>query len=177
MTRSSQGTRRHRAALAAALLLAALPFLGNAARAEEKPIVVVRDMDFGSLDPHRGYCDTCQIYFNATYDTLIGLSQQTTFYPKIATSWEVNGDNTRFTFHLDPKAVFSDGSPIESKDVKWTFERLHNLKGDPSLIMDGLKTVETPDPHTAIVVLDAPNSEFLADVTARLPASSTARRR
>ena len=166
MTRSSQGIRRHRAALAAALLLAPLPLLGNAARADEKPIVIVRDMDFGSLDPHRGYCDTCQIYFNATYDTLIGLSQQTTFYPKIATSWEVNADNTRFTFHLDPKAVFSDGSPIESKDVKWTFERLHNLKGDPSLIMDGLKTVETPDPHTAIVVLDAPNSEFLADVTA-----------
>jgi len=92
MTRSSQGPRRHRAALAAALLLAPLPFLGSAAQAEEKPIVIVRDMDFGSLDPDRGYCDTCQIYFNATYDTLIGLSQQTTFYPKIATSWEVNGD-------------------------------------------------------------------------------------
>ena len=59
-----------------------------------------------------------------------------------------------------------DGTPIEAKDVKWSFERLHNLKGNPSLIMDGLKTVETPDPHTAVVVLDEPNSEFLADVTA-----------
>lgn len=151
-----------------AMLLAPLPVLGlvSAASADEKPIVVVRDMDFGSLDPARGYCDTCQIYFNATYDTLLGLSQETTFYPKIAISWEVSPDATRYTFHLDPKAVFSDGSPIEAKDVKWTFERLHNLKGDPSLVMDGLKTVETPDPHTAVVVLEAPNSEFLADVTA-----------
>jgi peptide/nickel transport system substrate-binding protein len=154
--------------IAAALLLLPLAASvgGNPARADEKPIVVVRDMDFGSLDPARGYCDTCQIYFNATYDTLLGLSQKATFYPKIATSWEVNADSTRYTFHLDPRAVFSDGTPIEAKDVKWSFERLHNLKGNPSLIMDGLKTVETPDPHTAVVVLDEPNSEFLADVTA-----------
>ncbi len=136
------------------------------AAADDKPIVIVRDMDFGSLDPARGYCDTCQIYFNAAYDTLIGLSQETKFYPKIATSWESSTDQTRFTFHLDPKAVFSDGTPIEAKDVKWTWERLHNLKGDPSLIMDGLKVVETPDAHTAIAVLEAPNSEFLANVTA-----------
>ena len=154
--------------LAAALLLLPLTATvgGSAARSEEKPVVIVRDMDFGSLDPARGYCDTCQIYFNATYDTLVGLSQKTTFYPKIATSWEINADNTRFTFPLDPRAVFSDGTPIEAKDVKWTFERLHYLKADPSLIMDGLKTVETPDPHTATVVLDAPNSEFMSDVTA-----------
>jgi peptide/nickel transport system substrate-binding protein len=150
------------AALTVPLALAGPP----RARADERPVVIVRDMDFGSLDPARGYCDTCQIYFNATYDTLIGLSQQTTFYPKIATKWEVNADSTRFTFHLDPRATFADGTPVTSKDVAWSFERLHNLKGDPSLIMDGLKTVETPDPETAIVVLDAPNSEFLADVTA-----------
>ena len=159
--------RRRRGAALAMVLPALLAVgLAGAAAADERPIVIVRDMDFGSLDPARGYCDTCQIYFNATYDTLIGLSQETKFYPKIATSWESSPDQTHFTFHLDPRAVFSDGTPIEAKDVKWTFERLHNLKGDPSLIMDGLKVVETPDPHTAVVILDASNSEFLANVTA-----------
>jgi peptide/nickel transport system substrate-binding protein len=43
---------------------------------------------------------------------------------------------------------------------------LHNLKGDPSLIMNGLKKVDAPDPHTPVVTLEAPNSEFLAAVTA-----------
>ncbi len=144
-----------------------LPFLaGSPARADEdKPVVIARDMDFGSLDPARGYCDTCQIYFNATYNTLVGMTPKNEYYPLLASSWDINADQTRFTFHLNPKATFSDGTPVTSKDVAWTFERLHNLKASPSLLMDGLKDVETPDPMTAIVVFDAPNSETIADVS------------
>lgn len=169
MSPANEPTRstRFRAALLAACGLGASALAASrSAAADEKPVVIVRDMDFGSLDPARGYCDTCQIYFNAAYDTLIGLSQDGKFTPKIATTWETSPDQTTYTFHLDPRAVFADGTPVEAKDVKWSFERLHNLKGDPSLIMDGLKTVETPDVHTAVVKLDAANSEFLADVTA-----------
>ena len=145
----------------------AVVFLAPAARAaDDRPVVIARDMDFGSLDPARGYCDTCQMYFNATYDTLVTLAPgKTDYVPELATSWEANADLTRFTFHLNPKATFSDGTPVTSKDVKWTFERLHNLKASPSLLMDGLKTVETPDPLTAVVVWDAPNSETIGDVS------------
>ena len=151
--------------LGAAALLASA-FSGPSTRAEDtKAVVIARDMDFGSLDPARGYCDTCEIYFNATYDTLIGLTPKNAYVPLIATSWESNADQTRFTFHLNPKATFSDGTPVTSKDVAWTFKRLHNLKASPSLVVDGLKTVETPDPLTAIVVFDTPNSEALGGLS------------
>lgn len=39
-------------------------------------------MDLDSLDPSRAYCDTCQIYLSATYETLV---------PRLATDWS-NGD-------------------------------------------------------------------------------------
>ena len=70
----------------------------------------------------------------------------TTPGPVLAQSWESNADQTQFTFHLDPKAVFSDGSPVEAKDVKWTFERLQNMKASASYIMDGVKSIEAPTP-------------------------------
>lgn len=42
--------------------------------------------------------------------------------PYVFTSWEPNDDWTVWTFKLDPKAVFSDGSPITPEDVKGTWE-------------------------------------------------------
>ncbi|HUV95535.1 MAG TPA: ABC transporter substrate-binding protein [Anaerolineae bacterium] len=37
-------------------------------------------------------------------------------------SYESNDDKTVWTFHINPKAVFSDGSPITAADVKGTWE-------------------------------------------------------
>ncbi|MFM9857214.1 ABC transporter substrate-binding protein, partial [Pseudoxanthobacter sp. M-2] len=107
------------------------------ANAADAPLVIARNMDLDSLDPHRGFCDTCQIYFSNVYETLVALGvDNKSIGPNIATSWEVNADATQFTFKLDPAAKFSDGSPVEAKDVKWSFERLKAVKGNPSFMMD-----------------------------------------
>lgn len=135
--------------------------------AESDTLVVARSMDVNSLDPARAFCDTCQIYLTSVYDTLVTLDKDNqTVKPRLAKSWEVNDNQSVFTFHLDPAAVFADGSPVEAKDVKWTFERLKNIKGSPSFFMDGLKSVEAKDATTVVVTLDAPNGEFLNKLTA-----------
>ncbi len=41
--------------------------------------------------------------------------------PYVFTSWE-SADNTVWTFKIDPKAVFSDGSKITAADVKGSWE-------------------------------------------------------
>ena len=94
-----------------------------------RELIVARDMDINSLDPSRTYCDTCQIYMAATYETLIGLdvNDPSIQIPRIATAWEANADNTVFTFALNSDAKFSDGSSITSADVKWSWERLMNI--------------------------------------------------
>jgi len=119
-------------------------------------------MDVNSLDPGRAYCDTCQIYLSAVYETLltIGLDNHS-LTPVLAQSWESNSNQTQFTFHLNPKAAFADGSPVEAKDVKWSFERLANLKASASYFMDGVKSIEAPDAHTVVITMAAPNSEFI----------------
>ena len=53
------------------------------------------------------------------------------------------------TFRLDPRAHFSDGTPITSDDVRFTFELL-KAKGRPQqrAAYSLIKSIETPDPLT-----------------------------
>jgi peptide/nickel transport system substrate-binding protein len=125
-------------------------------------LVVARSMDVNSLDPHRAFCDTCQIYLSSTYETLVTLAADNkTLLPLLATSWVINADNTEFVFTLDPAAVFADGSPVEAKDVAWSFQRLQNLQQNPAFFLDGVVGVEALDAHTVKVTKAEPDSEFL----------------
>jgi peptide/nickel transport system substrate-binding protein len=133
----------------------------------DKSLVIARQMDVNSLDPSRAYCDTCQIFMTAVYETLIGLdSDNKTLVPRLATSWEANDAQTEFTFHLDPKAKFADGSPVTSADVKFSWERLKGLQGAASYLVSTVQTIDTPDPETVKVTMSQPNSAFLAQVNA-----------
>jgi peptide/nickel transport system substrate-binding protein len=133
----------------------------------DKALLIARGMDVNSLDPSRAYCDTCQIFMTAVYETLIGLDKDnTTLVPRLATSWTGNADQTEFTFTLDPKAKFADGSQVTSADVKFSWERLAGLQGSSSYLVSTIKTIDTPDPETVKVTLSQSNSAFLAQVNA-----------
>jgi peptide/nickel transport system substrate-binding protein len=139
---------------------------GDSGNARE--LVIARDMDINSLDVSRSYCDTCQIFNTAVYETLITVdpADPNKILARLATSWEANDDNTVFTFKLDPSATFADGSPVEAKDVKWSWERLANIKGSASYLMSGLKGIEASDDGTVVATFSAPNSAFLPIVAA-----------
>ena len=124
-------------------------------------LVIGRAMDITTLDISRNLCDTCQIYNAAAYETLLRAPNATdALEPLLAESWEANADNTQFTFKLNPDATFSDGSPVEAKDVKWSWDRIKNLDGSPAYFMAGIASVEAPDPQTVVVTSEAPNSAF-----------------
>ncbi len=135
--------------------------------ADKDTLVIARSMDVNALDPARAFCDTCQIYLTSVYDTLVTLGKDNkSVEPRLAKSWDINADQTVFTFHLDTKAVFSDGSPVEAQDVKWSLDRLNSIKGSPSFFMDGVKSVEATDAATVVITLEASNGEFLNKLTA-----------
>jgi peptide/nickel transport system substrate-binding protein len=131
-----------------------------------KPVVIARDMDLNSLDPSRATCDTCQIYLSSVYDRLVNLSPDNKLVPMLAKEWSTSDDQKVVTFKLDPAAKFSDGSPVEAKDVKWTLERLKNLKGGMAYLLDNVASIEAPDAATVVITLSAPDSEFVGSLTA-----------
>ena len=133
----------------------------------DQPLVIARSMDVNSLDPQRAYCDTCQIFMTAVYETLIGLDQDNkTLIPRLATNWSANADLTEYTFDLDPAAKFADGSPVTSADVKFSWERLQGLKGSSSYLVSLIQSIDATDPAVVKVTLSQPNSAFLAQVNA-----------
>lgn len=153
--------------LGAAALVAATLAAPAAFAASSDTLVIARSMDVNSLDPARAFCDTCQIYLSATYETLVTLAPDNkSVVPGLALKWEENADLTEFTFHLNPDAVFADGSPVEAGDVVWSLTRVLNLKALPSFLMDGMTGVEAVDAHTVKVTLEAPNSEFINKLSA-----------
>nr|WP_246688601.1 MULTISPECIES: ABC transporter substrate-binding protein [unclassified Mesorhizobium] len=145
------------------MLIAAMAATGRgpAFAADDKPLVVARDLDFPSLDPQRAFCDSCMIYNSAVYQSLVTLDKDNKVVPVLASKWEISPDQTKFTFTIDPKAKFADGSPVESNDVKWSWERLKNMKGSAAFFMGSVAKLETPDPKTLVVTTKSPNSEFI----------------
>lgn len=186
--RFNDGRAEHRRSVAALLAVGALVLAacggsdsvssgssggGGGDAGGSRDVVILRDSDVSTLDLHRMWCDTCMIVLSGVYERLVNVdpADPNTLVPGLAESWEGNADNTEFTFKLNPKATFADGSPVTSADVKWSFERSANMKAGGSFMLTGLVRVDTPDPQTAVVVFDAPNSPFLKITGAALAMS------
>lgn len=74
---------------------------------------------------------------------------------------KIVGGEQQITYKLNPKAVWSDGEPITSKDLKYTALQVRDGKDIADKTGYSLiKSVETPDEKTAIVTLKKPYVEW-----------------
>ncbi len=65
--------------------------------------------------------------FGALYETLLTMNPITLDYePALANHWSISDDKTIFTFHINPAAQWSDGTPVTAADVQWTFAAILN---------------------------------------------------
>lgn len=89
--------------------------------------------------------------------------------PALADSWTLSDDGRTYSFTLREGALFHNGQPVTSAEVKWSWER----RFDPDLAwfcvpyFDGtagpkVEAVETPDPRTVVFRLAEPSALFLA---------------
>lgn len=79
--------------------------------------------------------------------------------PMLAKSWDISEDATSYTFNLHEDWKWSDGEDVTSQDVKFTIENVlapHNPWG--TAFWANLDTIETPDPHTVVINLTAPQN-------------------
>ena len=81
----------------------------------------------------------------------------------LAKSWEVGPDGLTWTFHLRKGAAFSDGHPITSADVLFSFQVAYDETLHPSvqdlLVMNGKKfDISAPDDYTFVIKTPAPNA-------------------
>ena len=107
---------------------------------------------FDSLNPFNLKAgSTAQGMVNMVYEPLMARSQDEPFtlYGLVAARLDTDDARSFATFHLDPRARFSDGAPVTADDVRFTFELL-KAHGRPQQrqAFAAVQAVTTPDAET-----------------------------
>jgi peptide/nickel transport system substrate-binding protein len=141
--------------------------------AEEKPhrggvLRVALAGDPPSLDMHQETTFLVAIPMSTVYNTLVVFDPHG--YPKIigdlAKSWTVSDDSMTYTFTLHQGVTFHDGSELTSADVKASWDKIvfppEGVISPRRSLFQMIKSIEAPDPYTAVFRLHYPAASFLS---------------
>ncbi len=147
------------------LLLAAVLLLPVLAHAQTLRIALREDPDI--LDPTLARTVMGRIVFAGLCDKLFDIDEKLNVVPMLATGYEW-ADPTTLILHLRPGVLFHDGTAMDAASVKYSLERHLNM---PSSFrrseIGAMDHVDIVDPATVRIVLKAPSSPFLAQLTDR----------
>jgi peptide/nickel transport system substrate-binding protein len=134
-----------------------------AAVSSRETLVVAPSYVIRSLDPGRTLEPLGEMICHAAYDALVTLNGEDLSNPRphLATSWTVTGGSRLYTFALRRDVRFASGNPLTSADVKWSFERVMNVKSNPAFFLDNVDAVTTPDPYTVVLRLRDPQPSII----------------
>lgn len=131
-------------------------------------MTIIAQPRLGLHDPHdcTDASDELTI-LHAIYDTLVRRDGQD-FVSHLAQSWTVSDDARRWTFHLQPKVQFHDGSACDAQAVAASLQRMARedkgyTLGAPAVWRQflGGATLEITDPQTLVVTLTDPMADLL----------------
>ena len=152
-------------ALAISLLIV-VGIAGPSISADKDTLVVGVASDIHLLDPavSSDNLDWRQIY--PSYDRLVKYKVvngvgSTEVEPMVATSWSVSPDGMTWTVKLRKGIKFDDGTPLDAKAVKFSFERVAKIGKGPADNLGAIKTVEVVDDYTARIHLKNAFGPFL----------------
>lgn len=142
-----------------ALLLAAIALLGSTCK-QERPApstaaveddntpqdggTVIRRLnsDVTTLNPigASNRYDRLVDYF--VFWPLVHLDANLLPSPGIASKWEISPDGKRYTFHINPKATFSDGTPVKASDVLYTIKKIVDPASEAAQLVGGFDLLD-----------------------------------
>lgn len=114
------------------------------------------------------------------YSSLLSLDKDQKLKPSLASKYEVSDDQKTITFTLNKDVKWSDGKPLTSKDVAFTFtsmaskdyqgeygDYVSKVKGASDYKdqkVDKVSGIETPDDLTVKITLDQPSGAALTNL-------------
>lgn len=90
------------------------------------------------------------------FTPLVHFDQNLQIAPGLAQKWEISSDGKLYTFHLNPNATFSDGTPVRASDVLFTVRKIVDPQTEAPQIAGGFeqfdpKTTHVVDDHTIVI--------------------------
>lgn len=171
--RATAGARhaRRSVVLATAALLTAWSAAGFVAdNAAAEPPRTGGTLNFGIatdtaiIDPSITGSSITALITRNVVDSLVGQAEDNRFTPWLAERWEVNSDNTRYTFHLRQGVTFSDGTPLDAAAVKYNFDRILDPKTTSSYaksLLGPIDSIAAPDERTVVFAYGQPFAPLL----------------
>jgi peptide/nickel transport system substrate-binding protein len=100
--------------------------------------------------------------YTLIFDSLIQITPDGDFEPRLAADWDIADDNLSVTFNLHADARFHDGTPVTAQDVVFSFD----LMMDPDLTTskDGTAAIDSVAAEgdlTVVFTLSQPDPRFL----------------
>ncbi len=147
-------------------LLIAIPCVAGIAHGSPKyggTVVVAVSTDPAGLNPAITTQGGVHLICGSIFSGLVAHDFNLNPVPDLAERWEASPDGKTYTFHLARAAVFHDGMPVTSSDIKFTFEQLlmkYHSRTRTS-VGDNLDRISTPDAHTVVFEFKRPYAAFL----------------
>src|SRR5205085_9995729 len=147
--------------LASALLVAS-----PAAAQSHLRIGLAEDRD--NLDPTTAGSYVGRVVLAAMCDKLFDIDGNLNIVPQLALSHETSDDGKTVTIKLRPGVKFHDGEPFDATAVKFTLDRHMTMQGSfRKAELAQVDKVEVADPLTVRLILKAPFSPLIAQLTDR----------
>lgn len=112
------------------------------------------------LDPRVATTARSWMIMGLSYETLVKVDEKFGFIPGLAKSWKIVSP-TEYVFELREDAVFSNGRPMTSEDVKGSIEMLQESKSSWALQLGPIASVDITGPHQVTIRLSAPYTALL----------------
>src|SRR5438067_3044826 len=120
------------------------------------------------LDPTLARTYVGRIVFASICDKLFDVDAKLNVVPQLALSHEVSADGKTVTIKLRPGVKFHDGEPLDAAAAKFSLERHLSAPGSfrkPEIA--AIDHIDVVDPLTIHIVLKAPYSPLIAQLTDR----------
>src|SRR6201995_2625524 len=152
--------------LAAAMTALLLSFQAGAFAQTTLRIGLAEDPDI--LDPTMARTYVGRIVFAALCDKLFDIDEKLNIVPQLALSYSTSDDGKEVAIKLRPGVKFHDGEPFDAEAAKYSLDRHLTMQGSfrkPELA--SVDHVDVVDPLTIKIVLKAPFSPLIAQLTDR----------
>lgn len=119
-----------------------------------------------ALDPAGSYDNGSQFMETQVYPLLMNIKPGgKEIEPDLAQSASFTSP-TEFTVKLRPNLKFANGHTLDSKDVKFSFDRIVKINDPqgPASLLTNLDSITTPDADTAVFKLKQPNDQTFPGV-------------
>ena len=126
-----------------------------------KRITIASSGKIDSLDPARANTLKSLQLISSLGDTLYELGNEGELIPKLALKMPViSKDKLKIFITLKENILFHDGTPFDSKAMKFTIERFQRIGTNNFILDKKIKSIETPKKNTLIINLNKPTSSI-----------------